>query len=156
MARGKKRGVAGDKTICLPIAESINYEKLVEKREDYREYLNKKIEENPELFPEGIEKGYQFHGFVESSRQGLKMRRIFLPTTQEAYQLRPDFVMPYMSETAEEAGKAMYLRKHGLSYEGITYILGRSEMHWYRVCQAIGRASIVGSTVKSKKALPPI
>jgi hypothetical protein len=57
MARGKKRGVAGDKTICLPIAESINYEKLVEKREDYREYLNKKIEENPELFPEGIEKG---------------------------------------------------------------------------------------------------
>jgi hypothetical protein len=84
------------------------------------------------------------------------MRRIFLPTTQEAYQLRPDFVMPYMSETAEEAGKAMYLRKHGLSYEGITYILGRSEMHWYRVCQAIGRASIVGSTVKSKKALPPI
>ncbi|NER32371.1 MAG: hypothetical protein F6J89_33450 [Symploca sp. SIO1C4] len=64
--------------------------------------------------------------------------------------------MPYMSETAELAGKALYLRQHGLSYDGIAYILGRSEMHWYRVCQSIGRASIVGSTVKVAEVLPPI
>ena len=63
--------------------------------------------------------------------------------------------MPYMSETAEVAGKALYLRKHGISYDGIAYVLGRSEMHWYRVCQAIGRSSIVGSTVKTETALPP-
>ena len=110
---------------------------------------------NPELFPEEIERGYRFHGWVESSRQHVKTRRIYLPSTKEAYQLRPDFVMPYMSETAEVAGKALYLRKHGLSYDGIAYVLGRSEMHWYRVCQALGRASIVGSTVKTEAALPP-
>ena len=156
MATRKKRGKAGNKSICLPISEAINYEQLVEDREAYRRYLDEQIAAHPELFPEEIERGYRFHGWVESSRQHVKTRRIYLPSTQEAYQLRPDFVMPYMSETAEVAGKALYLRKHGLSYDGIAYVLGRSEMHWYRVCQALGRASIVGSTVKTEAALPPI
>jgi hypothetical protein len=102
------------------------------------------------------EAGYRFHGWVESSRQQIKTRRILLPRTKEAYQLRPDFVMPYMSETAEMADKALYLRKHGLSFEGIAYVLGRSEMHWYRLCQSLGRASIVGTTLKTEMALPPI
>jgi hypothetical protein len=156
MATRKKRGTSGDKTICLPIAEGINYGELVEEREVYRQYLNEQITRYPELFPEEINQGYRFHGWVESSRQNLKTRRIYLPSTNEAYQLRPDFVMPYMSETAQEAGKALYLRKHGLSYDGIAYILGRSEMHWYRVCQSLGRVSILGSTVKREAALPPI
>jgi uncharacterized DUF497 family protein len=64
--------------------------------------------------------------------------------------------MPYMSETAEMADKALYLRKHGLSFEDIAYVLGRSEMHWYRLCQSLGRASIVGTTLKTEMALPPI
>jgi hypothetical protein len=29
MAEPQKRGIAGDKTICLPIAEGIDYEQLV-------------------------------------------------------------------------------------------------------------------------------
>lgn len=156
MATRKRRGTAGDKTICLPIAEGLDYEQLVENRAAYREYLDEQIATHPELFPEGINEGYRFHGWVESSRQHLKTRRIYLPSQKEAYQIRPDFVMPYMSETAELAGKALYLRQHGLSYDGIAYILGRSEMHWYRVCQCIGRASIVGSTVKAAEVLPPI
>ena len=69
--------------------------------------------------------------------------------------MEPATSKSYMSETADVAGKALYLRKHGISYDGIAYVLGRSEMHWYRVCQAIGRASIVGSTVKTEAALPP-
>ena len=84
------------------------------------------------------------------------MRCIYLPHLKTAYQLRPDFVPPYMSETAEVAGKALYLRKHGISYDGIIYVLGRSEMHWYRLCQSLGRTSIVGSTLKIEAALPPI
>jgi hypothetical protein len=40
--------------------------------------------------------------------------------------------------------------------EGIAYVLGRSEMHWYRLCQSLGRASIVGTTLKTEMALPPI
>ncbi|MEM9484222.1 MAG: hypothetical protein AAGA83_11075 [Cyanobacteria bacterium P01_F01_bin.116] len=156
MVNRKQRGTAGDRTICLPIADDIDYEELVEDREAYREYLNEQIACHRELFPEGIESGYRFHGFVKSSRQQLKTRRIYLPTQQTAYQLRPDFVTPYMSETSELAGKALYLRKHGLSYDGIAYVLGRSEMHWYRLCQALGRASIVGTTLKTEDSLPPI
>ena len=156
MATVKKRGIAGDKTICLPISDGVDYEQLVEDREAYRAYLNKQIEAHPELFPEGIDQGYRFHGWTESARQGLKIRRIYLPKLKAAYQLRPDFVMPYMSETIEQADKALFLRKHGISYDGIAYVLGRSEMHWYRLCQSLGRVSIVGSTVKREAVLPPI
>ena len=152
----RKRGTAGAKTICLPIADDLDYGALVEDREAFRQYLNEQMAAHPELFPEGIESGYRFHGWVESSRQQIKTRRILLPRTGEAYQLRPDFVMPYMSETATMADQALDLRKHGLSFEGIADVLGRSEMHWYRLCQALGRASIVGSTIKTAMALPPI
>ena len=155
MAKRKRRGIAEDKTICLPIADEIDYEQLVEEREAYRQYLDKQIASHPELFPEVIEQGYRFHGWVTSSRQQLKTRRIYLPSIQTAYQLRPDFVMPYMSETAEMASKALYLRKQGISYDGIVFVLGRSEMHWYRLCQSLGRSSIVGSLIKTEAALPP-
>ncbi len=81
MTERKKRGKAGDKTICLPIQDEINYSKLVEDHEAYRGYLNTEIAKHPELFPEGIEQGYRFHGLVESLRQGIKTRRIYLPTS---------------------------------------------------------------------------
>jgi len=156
MAKRKQRGTAGDKTICLPITEDVEYARLVADREAYRQYLNGQIEQHPELFPAEIKQGYRFHGLVHSQRQNLKTRRIYLPSTGEAYQLRPDFVTPYMSETAEQAGKALYLKQHGISYDGIAYVLGRSEMHWVNLLQSLGRVSIVGSTVKTEAALPPI
>ena len=156
MTERKKRGQAGDKTICLPIENGINYSELVEHRDAYRTYLNGKIAKHPELFPEGIEQGYRFHGLVESLRQGLKTRRIYLPSCHEAYQIRPDFVTPYMSERVETAEKALYLRKHGLSYDGIAHVLGKNEMHWYKLCQSLSRVSIVGATVKTAAVCPPI
>ena len=156
MAIGKKRGQAGDKTICLPIEAGIDYDALVEDREAYRAYLDQQIAKHPELFPDGIEQGYRFHGLVTSSRQQLKTRRIFLPEHQSAYQIRPDFVMPYMSERAEVADKALYLKAHGISYDGIAYVLGNSEMHWYTLLQSMGRVSIVGTTVKRAEGCPPI
>jgi hypothetical protein len=156
MVKCKERGKAGDKTICLAIEEGVNYAELVKDREAYRKYLNGQIEKHPELFPEGIEQGYRFHGLVESLRQDLRTRRIYLPSSKEAYQIRPDFVMPYMSETAEKAEKGLYLRQQGLSYNGIAHVLGGSEMHWYKLCQGLGRMSIVGTTVKKEEVCPPI
>jgi hypothetical protein len=155
MAPRRKRGTAGDKTICLPIDAGVDYEQLVDDREAYRKYLNGQIEKHPEIFPVDIREGYRFHGLVKSKRQKLQIRRIYLPSSETAYQIRPDLVTPYMSETAEEAAKALYLRQHGVSYDGIAYVLGRSEMHWYRLCQGMGRVSIVGTSVKRVAALPP-
>ena len=156
MTTRKKRGQAGDKTICLPIEDGIDYDALVEDREAYRAYLNAQIAQHPELFPEGIETGYRFHGLVDSTRQQLKTRRIYLPQEKSAYQIRPDFVMPYMSERVEVADKALYLKERGISFEGIAYVLGNSEMHWYKLFQSMGRVSIVGTTVKRAEVCPPI
>ena len=68
MAERKKRTIVGDKTICLPIAVDMDYDKLVEDTQGSRVYLDKVIATYPELFPVGIEEGDCFHGFVESGK----------------------------------------------------------------------------------------
>lgn len=156
MPQRRARGVSGDKTICLPIDEGVNYTELVADSLKYRAYLDEKINEHPELFPVESESGYRLHGFVESKRQHLRTRRILLLQKHEAYQIRPDFVMPYMSERVAVAEKGLYLRRYGVPFEGIAYVLGGSEKHWYNLCQSLGRPSLVGTTVKAPTGLPPI
>jgi hypothetical protein len=155
MSERKKRGTAGDKTICLPIAEGIDYEQLVKDTAGFRTYLDRQIAEHPELFPARIGEGYCLHGFVHSDRLGMTTRRIRLKCNRDSYQIRPDTVMPYMVGTTEEVEKGLYLRRYGVPYEGIAHVLGHSVMYWYRATQAMGRASIVGSTVKDPQAIPP-
>lgn len=155
MAERRKRSVAGDKTICLPMGTDVDYEKLVEDTKAFRAYLDNLITVHPELFPAGIEEGYCFHGFVESGKLQLSTRRIRLKCNGQAYQLRPDTVMPYMIGKTEEVEKGLYLRRYGVPYEGIAHVLGHSAMYWYHATQALGRVSIVGSTVKDPDAIPP-
>jgi hypothetical protein len=147
--------VPGDKTICFPIAEDVDYEKLVKDRKAFRQYLDELIEEHPEIFPADIIEGYCFHGFRRSRKLGLVSRRIRLLRNGEAYQLRPDFVMPYMIGITEEVEKGLYLRQFGVPYEAIAYVLGKDPMYWYRASLALGRPSIVGTTVKDAEAIPP-
>jgi hypothetical protein len=155
MAERRKRTIAGDKTICLPIPEDLDYDSWVEDTKAVRTYLDSIIAVHPELFPVGIEEGYCFHGFVESGKLHLSTRRIRLKSNGQAYQLRPDSVMPYMIGKTEEVEKGLYLRRYGVPYEGIAHVLGHSAMYWYHATQALGRASIVGSTVKDPDAIPP-
>ena len=54
----RKRGTAGDKTICLPLEDGLDYASLVEDSAAFRQYLDQQITAHPELFPEGIELGY--------------------------------------------------------------------------------------------------
>ena len=157
MSERKKRGTAGDKTICLPIiAEGIDYEQLVKDTAGFRTYLDCQIAEHPELFQVRIGEGYCLHSFVRSDRLGITTRRIRLKDNRDSYQIRPDTVMPMMVGTTEEAEKGLYLRRYGVPYEGIAHVLGHSAMYWYRATQALGRVSIVGSTVKNPDALPPL
>jgi hypothetical protein len=155
MENRKKRGTAGDKTICLPIAAGIDYEQLVKDTAEFRAYLDRQIAQHPELFPARIGEGYCLHGFSHSDRLDLTTRRIRLKCNRDSYQIRPDTVMPYMVGTTEEVEKGLYLRRYGVPYEGIAHVLGHSSMYWYRAMQAMGRASIVGSTVKDPEAIPP-
>ena len=151
----KKSVTPGDKTICLPITEDIDYEALVEDRKAFRRYLDQVIERHPELFPDDIGQGYSLHGFKRSLKQQLTTRRIRLKANHEAYQIRPDFVMPYMVGQVENVEKGLYLRRYGVPFEGLAYVLGHDPMYWYRATLALGRPSVVGSTVKFDSLLPP-
>jgi hypothetical protein len=155
MSERKKRSTAGDKTICLPIAEGIDYKQLVKDTAGFRAYLDCQIAEHPELFPARIGEGYCLDGFIHSGRLDLTTQRIRLKCNRASDQIRPDTVMPYMIGTTKEVEKGLYLRRYGVPYEGIVHVLGHSAMDWYRATQAMGRASIVGSTVKDPEAIPP-
>ncbi|UXE60315.1 MAG: hypothetical protein KA717_32775 [Woronichinia naegeliana WA131] len=49
----------------------------------------------------------------------------------------------------------MYLRQFGVPYEAIAYVMGKDPMYWYRASLALGRPSLVGTTVKDGEAIPP-
>ncbi len=44
----------------------------------------------------------------------------------EVYQLRPDFLMPYMVGKTEEMEKPLYLCQFGVPFEAIAYVFGRN------------------------------
>jgi hypothetical protein len=152
---GNKSFTPGDKTICLSIDDGVDYAQLVDDTPGFRAYLDAQIAEHPELFPAEISSGYSFHGFRQSVKRGVRTRRIRLVANGAAYQIRPDFVMPYMIGTAAEVEKGLYLRRYGVPYEGIAQVLGHSAMYWYQATQSLGRASIVGTTVRAAAAFPP-
>jgi len=155
MKKRKARSTSGDKTICLPVNSEAEYEQMIQDTPTFRQYLDRQIQKNAELFPVGIDEGYCFHGFVESGKMHLKTRRIRLKSNGQAYQIRPDFVMPYMIGKTEEVEKGLYLRRYGVPYEGIAHVLGHNAMYWYQATQSLGRASIVGTTVKDPEFIPP-
>jgi hypothetical protein len=151
----QQRTTAGDKTICLPLPEGIDYAAWIEDSEGYRHYLNQQIAAHAELFPAEISAGYWLTGFVYSKRMELKTRRILLKANRQAYQIHPDTVMPFMIGKTEDVEKGLYLRRYGVPYEGVAHVLGQSPMYWYNATQALGRISIVGSTVKDPAVFPP-
>lgn len=143
----------GSKSICLPFASEAEYQEMVGDKKRYRSYLKKINEQYPELFPEGFREGYNFCGVVKSKKQEMSIRRIKL-SNNEVYQLRPSFVLPYMSGKTDEVEKALYLRRWGVPFDALAYVFGRDAMYWYRVYLALGRPSIVGTTIKDADNLP--
>lgn len=149
-----EKPIRGQKTICIPIASEAVYGEILEDIDKFREYLEETIELHPELFPPQIGDGYRFYGMTYSQKQNMKLRRIQLLSSGEVYQLRPDFVMPYMIGKTDEVEKALYLRRYGVPFEALTYVFGRDPMYWYRAEQSLGKFSLVGTTVKAPEHLP--
>ncbi len=144
----------GDKSICFPVNSEEEYRQLITDNANFRAYLLQIHTTYPEIFPEGMDQGFCFHDWVVSTKQQLPMRRIKLNQTEAVYQLRPDFVMPYMVGKTDEIEKPMYLRQFGLPFDAIAYVFGRNAMYWYRIYLSLGRASIVGTTIKDPQKLP--
>ncbi len=86
--------------------------------------------------------------------ESVTTRRIKLVTSQAVYQVRPDFVLPYMVGKTEAVEKALYLRRFGVPFDALTYVFGRDSSYWYRLYRSLGRLSIVGTTVKAPQLIP--
>ena len=119
-----------------------------------RIYLDEMIATYPELFPASIGDGYWLYGVVTSKKLDLSTRRIKLKATEDVYQLRPDFVMPYMTGKTDAVKKGLYyLRRFGVPFEALAYVFGRDASYWYRLHQSLGRFSIVGTTVRDPQMI---
>ena len=151
---GTARMGMGNKSICLPVVSETAYEKLISDPSTFRRYLHLLIAKFPEIFPQQITDGFRFHDFIMSRKLNLRMRRIELLATGQVYQLRPEFAMPYMVGRTDDVEKGLYLRRYGVPFEALAYVFGRDASYWYGACQALGRCSIVGTTVKDPKLLP--
>jgi hypothetical protein len=108
----------------------------------------------PELFPPEIGSGFSLHGSYTSTKQELVVRRIKMSVSGQVCQIRPSFVMPYMSAKTDEIEKALYLRHWGVPFAALAYVFGRNAMFWYRAWLTLGRPSLVGTTVKHAEHLP--
>lgn len=107
----------------------------------------------PELFPVTITAGYQLKDSRYSKKLGLRIRRIETRDAQ-SWSVRPSFVTPYLSGYVSEVAQPLFLRKFNVPFWGLAYVFGNDGMYWYRLECALGRNSIVGTTLKSAEALP--
>jgi hypothetical protein len=142
------------KTICIAFPEEEIYQEYMKDKTKFRVHLDNMYRQHPELFPEKFKAGYVLHGFVYSKKQEINIRRVKLIENNEAYQIRPSFLMPYMIARTEEVEKGLYFKRWGVPFEALAYGFGHDAMFWYRAYVSIGRNSIVGSTVKAADKLP--
>ncbi len=110
------------------------------------------IEAFSELFPPAIEHGYQMKDQHFSRKLGITIRRIKIG--QESYSIRPSFVMPPMAGKTDEVEKPLFLRKFGVPFWALAHVFGRDAMYWYRLERALGRNSLVGTTISDPEKLP--
>jgi hypothetical protein len=159
-SREKTKAAKSSKRIWVPISRE-SYDEIIEDREQFREVLGNLIECFPELFPEQITGGYHLYGFERRSVKmaDVRLRRICLNEPDErgcvqVYTIAPSFVMPYMVGYTDDIEKALFLRRFGVPFWGLTYVFGRDDMYWQRIVMSVGRNEIVGTTVKDPDKLP--
>ena len=144
----------GEKTICVPFESEAHYEGCVLDKARFRQALEEIHRRHPELFPSRFEEGFVLHDRYFSERLQLWTRRIRVKATGEVFGVRPSLATPYMVAMTEEVEKGLFLRHWGVPHEAIAYVCGRSASFWYRAEISLGRASIVGTTVKAPERLP--
>jgi len=159
-SREKTEAAKSSKRIRLPISRE-SYEEIVEDQEQFRGVLDGLIEGFPELFPEAIVGGYHLYGFERRSVKmpDIRLRKICLNEPDErgcvqVYTIAPSFVMPYMVGDTDEVEKALFLRRFGVPFWGLSYVFGRDDVYWQRMVMSLGRSDLVGTTVKDPDTLP--
>ena len=98
-----------NRTIVLNFTTEHNYCELLRDGSRFRSFLNEVSVHSPELFPSLLHHGFHLHGFIYSIKQDLSIRRIRLKANGQVYQIRPSFVMPYMTTRTSEASNVLML-----------------------------------------------
>jgi hypothetical protein len=131
----------------LPIDQE-GYQRIVSSPEEFRLWLDQAFRDMPELFPKAFTQGYTLKDSRRSQKTGLLLRRIECKATAESFTVRPSFVLPYMVGLTDQVDKPLFLRSFGVPFWALAYVFGKSPMYWYRLEVALGRNSIVGTTVR--------
>src|SRR5712664_1706623 len=142
------------KSLCVPFESDEHYAVCVADPESFRQHLTAVCGHHPELFPARIDEGLVLHDKSWSLKQQLRLRRIELKATAGVFLVRPSFLLPSMVGRTEAVEKALYRRHWGVPFDAWAYVFGRDAMYWYRAEMALGRPTIVGSTVKQPEKLP--
>lgn len=144
----------GSRQICIPMTREV-YDRTWNDAGEVRRYLQPLLECSPELFPQGIENGFQLTGHLPESAKmpGIRLRQLRLRDGR-AFTLRPSFVMSYMSGAVEDVEHPLLLLSFGVPCWLVTKIFGHNDMHWQRHLERLGRNSLVGTTVRDPSRLP--
>lgn len=143
----------GSRQICVPMSRQ-QYDAIWDDSAKVRLWLDEMIAAFPMIFPKAISEGYALAGRLPESKKmpGIRLRQIRVGGT--AYTLRPSFVMPAFTGTAEQLAKPLLLLAYGVPCWLIVVVFGRDEMFWYRHLERLGRNSLVGTTIQSAEKLP--
>ena len=134
-------------TVCLPFDQT-TYPAVVADPAAFRRALDRFFLATPELFPDGFAEGYRLKESRTSRKLGLRVRRVRLKATGEAFTVRPCFALPYMAGWAKDASGPLFLRAFGVPFWALAFVFGRDHGYWYRVEVALGRNSIAGTTLR--------
>jgi len=150
-AQGTPRG---SRQICIPMTRD-TYDRIWKDAGEVRRYLQPWIENSPELFPVGLEDGFQLTGRLPESAKmpGIRLRQLRLKNGT-AFTLRPSFVMSYMTGVVEDMENPLLLLSFGVPCWVVTRIFGHNDMYWQRHLERLGRNSLVGTTVRDPNRLP--
>ena len=72
----------------------------------------------------------------------------------QVFAIAPSQVLPYMTGYTDAVEKALFLRRFGVPFWGLTYVFGRDDSYWERLSRSLGRYPIVGTTLKDPQKLP--
>ena len=144
----------GSRQIVIPMVREV-YDCIWDDAGEVRRYLKPLIAGSPELFPKGIEDGFQLTGHLPESTKmpGVRLRQLRL-RDGTVFSLRPSFVMSYMSGTVEELQHPLLLLSFGVPCWVVTTIFGHNDMYWQRHLERLGRNSLVGTTIRDPARLP--
>jgi hypothetical protein len=102
-------------TLCLPISTDA-YLDVIDDPRRFRSWLDQAFRDCPELFPQAFANGYRRKDERSSTKTGLRLRRVRLQSTGEAFSLRPSFVLPYLTGYTDDVQGPLFRRAFGVPF----------------------------------------